>query len=116
MQLPAGLGEVRVVFVDYNGIPRGRSVMADHLPGVAARGVNFSSPTVDFNSVDAFPSGVAFDLASSDFWAKPDPATLVALPWRPGTGQMLADLVDARGGPWAGCPRTALRRVVERAE
>src|SRR5690348_13313406 len=70
-----GVREVRVIFLDYNGIARARSVAPGHLRRVLERGVNFSSPTVDFNSRDLFPPGAAFDLASSDVWARPDPAT-----------------------------------------
>src|SRR5579872_257184 len=110
-----GVREVRVVFLDYNGLPRARSVMIDRLPQAFERGINFSSPTVDFNSRDLFPPDAAFDLASPDFWARPDPATYVPSPDDADAGQMLADLVDAHGEPWPGCPRTALRRAIERA-
>jgi len=112
----AGITQVRVIFLDYNGLARARSVSLDSLAGALKKGVNFSSPTVDFNSRDLFPSGAAFNLASPDFWAKPDPSTYQAVPYAPGVGQMYADLVDAQGEPWAGCPRTALRRMVRRAE
>ena len=101
------------MFVDYNGLTRARSVSISALPEMLARGVNFSSPTVDFNSRDLFPPSPAFDLASPDFWARPDPATYRPVPWSTQTGQMLSDLVRADGTQWEGCPRTALRRVVE---
>src|SRR5579872_164605 len=110
-----GVREVRVVFLDYNGLPRARSVMIDRLPQAFERGINFSSPTVDFNSRDLFPPAAAFDLASPDFWAIPDPATYRPAPGETGVGQLLADLAGAGGAPWEGCPRTALRRAAERA-
>jgi glutamine synthetase len=111
----SGVRQVRVIFLDYNGIARARSVRLEHLGQALSCGVNFSSPTVDFNSRDQFPPHAAFDLASPDFWARPDPATYAPAPRAAGTGQMLADLVDAHGAPWSGCPRTALRRLRERA-
>ena len=107
--------QVHVIFLDYNGITRARSVPVQHLSAFLARGVNFSSPTVDFNSRDLFPPSAAFDLASPDFWALPDPRSYRESACRPDVGQMYADLVTAQGEPWEGCPRTALRRVVERA-
>lgn len=110
-----GIEQVRVIFLDYNGIARARSLMPDTLPGAFARGVNFSSPTVDFNSRDLFPPGAAFDLASPDIFARPDPSTYMTFPYEMGVAQMYADLVDARGEPWPGCPRTALRGLIERA-
>lgn len=110
-----GVERVRVCFVDYNGLVRARSVAVTQLESAFDRGINFSSPTVDFDSRDLFPPGAAFDLASPDFWAVPDPSTYRPAPGASGTGEMLADLVDAAGDAWSGCPRSALRRVVGRA-
>jgi glutamine synthetase len=110
-----GVEQVRVVFLDYNGIARARSLMPKSLPGAFRRGVNFSSPTVDFNSRDLFPPGAAFDLASPDIFARPDPATYAVVPYEPGVAWMYADLVDVHGESWSGCPRSALRRMVQRA-
>lgn len=110
-----GISEVRVAFLDYNGIARARSIPIDHFADTLERGINFSSPTVDFNSRDLFPPGAAFDLASPDFWARPDLSTFRSVPSSPRVGQVFADLVDARGDPWIGCPRTALHRMVDRA-
>jgi glutamine synthetase len=111
----AGVDALQIIFHDYNGIARARSVRLDQLPAVFDRGVNFSSPTLDFNSQDLFPRDAAFDLASPDVWAKPDPDTFWSAPVSPTTGHMYADLVDARGRPWEGCVRSALRRAVDRA-
>lgn len=110
-----GIEQIRVIFLDYNGIARARSLMPSGLPGAFARGVNFSSPTVDFNSRDLFPPGAAFDLASPDIFARPDPATYAAVPYRAGVAQMYAELVDAGGAPWPGCPRTSLGRLAAKA-
>src|SRR5947209_15451965 len=92
------VAQVWVVFLDYNGIARARSLAAGRLEHAFDRGVNFSSPTVDFDFRDLFPPGAAFDLASPDIWARPDPTTFISAPGRPDTGLMLADLVDAHGG------------------
>jgi len=105
----------RVIFLDYNGLARARNVSLNALPQAFERGVNFSSPTVDFNSRDAFPPEAAFDLASSDFWARPDPATCRPAAGADQTVDFLADLVQSDGKSWEGCPRTALRRVIEQA-
>ena len=105
----------RVIFLDYNGIARARSVPLDALPQAFERGVNFSSPTVDFNSRDAFPPEAAFDLASPDFWARPDPSTCRPAAGADQTVDLLADLVQSDGESWEGCPRTALRNAIEQA-
>jgi len=111
----SGVREIRVAFLDYNGIARARSVSVHGLEGALARGINFSSPTVDFNSRDDFPPSAAFDLASPDFWALPDLRSYRPISSSPGVGRMYANLVTASGSPWEGCPRTALARIVERA-
>jgi glutamine synthetase len=110
-----GVEQVRVTFLDYNGIARARSVMVSRLLTAMERGVNFSSPTVDFNSRDLFPPGAAFDLTGPDIFALPDPATYRPLPYAPGVALTYANLVDGHGEAWPGCPRTALSRQVERA-
>jgi glutamine synthetase len=106
---------VRIVFADYNGLLRGRSVSAGGLESALARGVNFSSPTVDFNSRDFFPEDAAFNPTSGDFWAVPDPATYRPVPGAESNVQMFAHLVDAGGDPWVGCPRTMLGRAIRKA-
>src|SRR5258707_1035952 len=42
----------------------------------------------------------------------PDPSTFVALPYAPGAGAMLADLVRPGGEPWDGCSRTFLKLAI----
>ncbi len=42
----------------------------------------------------------------------PDPSTYVALPYAPGAGAMLSDLVLPDGTPWDACPRTFLKRAI----
>jgi glutamine synthetase len=42
----------------------------------------------------------------------PDPATFVALPYAPGAGAMVADLVQPDGEPWGACARAYLRGAV----
>src|SRR3984893_10035277 len=42
----------------------------------------------------------------------PDPDTFVALPYAPGAGAMLADLVKTDGSPWEACPRTFLKQAL----
>jgi glutamine synthetase len=43
---------------------------------------------------------------------KPDPATFVTLPYAPGAGAMVADLVQPDAEPWDGCARTYLKQAI----
>jgi glutamine synthetase len=110
-----GVSWLRVQFVDYNGIARCRVIAADRLATVLLRGVNFSSSTIEFNTIDQFPPDATFTFASPDFWARPDPATYLRLPWQPDSARFWADLIDANGNIWPGDPRAALRRVEQHA-
>src|SRR6202522_2713111 len=42
----------------------------------------------------------------------PDPDTFVTLPYAPGAGAMLSDLVKTDGSPWEACPRTFLKEAI----
>ncbi|HLJ99601.1 MAG TPA: glutamine synthetase, partial [Streptosporangiaceae bacterium] len=42
----------------------------------------------------------------------PDPDTFVPLPYAPGAGVMLADLVKPDGSPWEACARTFLKQAI----
>ena len=52
--------------------------------------------------------------ALGDFHQRPDLSTLVAAPDRPGTANVICDIVDLDGNPVPVCPRSRLRSVVDR--
>lgn len=59
-------------------------------------------------------------IEESDMLLRPDPATYRMLPWlgdRHGqTARLLCDIATPDGEPFAGCPRSALKRVIADAE
>ena len=52
--------------------------------------------------------------ALGDFHQRPDLSTLVAAPDRPGTANVICDIVDLDGNPVPVCPRSKLRAITER--
>jgi glutamine synthetase len=52
--------------------------------------------------------------ALGDFHQRPDLTTLVAAPDRPGTANVLCDIVDLDGNSIPACPRSLLRGITER--
>lgn len=74
----------------------------------------------------AFSEGMGFDGSSikgfarideSDMIAKPDASTFVVLPWRPtekAVARMFCDILQPDGSPYAGDPRYALKRNLDR--
>src|SRR5258708_8307439 len=49
-----------------------------------------------------------------EFRLIPDPNTFVVLPYVPGSGSMMCDMILTNGKPWEACPRTFLKRMVAR--
>ena len=58
-------------------------------------------------------------IEESDMYLKPDLSTFQVLPWTYGgserVGRIICDIANPDGTPFAGCPRTALKRVIARA-
>jgi glutamine synthetase len=58
-------------------------------------------------------------IEESDMLLRPDPATFQILPWSyPSServGRMICDIVNPDGTPFAGCPRSTLKRTIARA-
>ena len=92
-------------FVDMHGKPSAKLVPTHHLDDLLSEGAGFAG----------FAAG---DLGQGpddpDVIAMPDPSTLTILPWRPTVARFACDL-KVEGEPWPYCPRTILRRALERA-
>jgi glutamine synthetase len=104
-----GVRVVRVSYPDLHGIARGKDIPIGAFPRIAHEGVAHCTAimTTDLrHNVVAGPENGFRDLV-----ARPDPSTLVRLPWNPLVAWSLADLEDVGGGPYAVDPRGALRRA-----
>src|SRR5687768_13524135 len=59
-------------------------------------------------------------IEESDMYLKPDLSTFQVLPWTYGgserVGRMICDIANPDGTPFAGCPRSALKRVIALAQ
>jgi len=58
-------------------------------------------------------------IEESDMYLRPDPSTFCIFPWAAPTGEsvarMICDIYTPDGMPFAGCPRTALKKVIAMA-
>jgi glutamine synthetase len=102
---------VRFLYADHGGIIRGKSVSVDRLTERITSGIGHTvammamSMLDDLRPVDGMgPVGEVRIVA--------DPATFVPLPYAPGAGAMLADLVRPDGQPWDACARTFLKQAI----
>jgi glutamine synthetase len=92
-------------FVDMHGKPSAKLVPAHHLDDLLTEGAGFAG----------FAAGdIGQGPHDPDMIAVPDPTTLTILPWRP-TVARLACNVTVEGEEWPFCPRTILRRALDRA-
>jgi glutamine synthetase len=103
---------IRIEFLDYAGITRGRTVRPAQLKSAMETGVNFSAAIMSFDTFDDYIPNPMYGPNDGDFFAIPDPNTFAILPYRKKTARMLCDLVDVNGDPWHGCPRSALKRLL----
>lgn len=100
---------VRLGFCDLLGTHKDIAVMADELSGAFENGVSF-----DAHAIRGFR-----DVARSDLFLFPEPATLTILPWRSGTGRVVrfyCDIKNPDGSPFMHDGRGLLKQVVRRCE
>ncbi len=92
-------------FVDMHGKPSAKLVPAHHLDDLLTEGAGFAG----------FAAGdIGQRPHDPDLIAIPDPRSLTILPWQPNVARFACD-VTVEGEPWPYCPRTILRRALERA-
>jgi glutamine synthetase len=107
-----GLDLVRFLYVDHGGVVRGKATSRSRLEERLATGIGLTVAMQAMSMLD--------ELAPVDGLGPvgevrlvPDTASFVALPWAPGAGAMVADLVRLDGQPWQACPRAFLKRAVD---
>ncbi len=100
---------MRLVFADIFGVSKNVSIPAERLEDALDGRITF-----DGGSIDGFVRGEELDMV-----LRPDPATFAIYPWRAAPegreGRLICDIAMPDGTPFEGCPRTTLRRAIERA-
>jgi glutamine synthetase len=92
-------------FVDMHGKPNAKLVPARLLDGLMEDGAGFAG----------FAAGdIGQQPHDPDLAAMPDVRSFTPLPWRPDVARLACD-VHVEGEEWPYCPRTILRRQLERA-
>jgi len=102
---------VRFLYADHGGVIRGKSAAVGFLPERIESGIGHTVAMMAMTMLDTLQP-VEGMTAVGEVRIKPDPSTLVALPYAPGAGAMLADLVRPDGEPWEACPRTFLKQAI----
>jgi len=96
-------------FTDVLGVQKIFSITPAELEEGMAEGMGF-----DGSSIEGFCR-----IEESDMIAMPDPATFRIIPWRPSdrpVARMICDIQNPDGTPYAGDPRYALKRMIEKID
>jgi glutamine synthetase len=97
-----GIRYFLVSYADLYGVSRAKLVPAQVIDEVAETGAAFAG----------FATWLDLTPADPDIFAKPDPNSLIQLPWKPEVGWLAADLwMDGR--PLAQAPRNVLKQQME---
>ncbi|TXH81929.1 MAG: glutamine synthetase [Rhizobium sp.] len=105
-----------VAMTDTNGLLRGQMVSVGSLKGIAKSGMGMSPVTLALDPTDVVLTIPGVSDGTSDFHDDPliiDPATVRTLPWSK-AGHDLLVLSNYSGGTSDLCPRSILKRVLER--
>jgi glutamine synthetase len=107
----ADLELVQFLYADHGGVIRGKSAAVGFLPERIESGIGHTVAMMAMTMLDTLQPVEGMSPVG-EVRIKPDPATFVALPYAPGVGAMLADLVRLDGEPWEACARTFLKRAI----
>ena len=102
---------VRFLYADHGGIIRGKAAGTARLRERMASGIGHTVAMMAMSMLDELQP-VAGMGPVGEVRIVPDPETFVTLPYAPGAGAMLADLVKPDGDPWEACPRTFLKQAL----
>jgi glutamine synthetase len=106
-----GIRLVRFLYADHGGIIRGKASGTDRLRERITSGIGHTVAMMAMSMLDQLQP-VAGMGPVGEIRIVPDPETFVILPYAPGAGAMLADLVRPDGTVWEACPRTFLKQAI----
>src|SRR5207302_3552060 len=113
------IDRVQVGGLDLDGVLRGKSVSREKFLSAAEDGFGFCDVLFGWDCADDLYDRGTFTgwhTGFPDLLARLDPETLRPLPWQPGDALCLADFHRNDGSPLPLCPRTLLKRIIQRAE
>jgi glutamine synthetase len=102
---------VRFLYADHGGIIRGKAAGTARLRERMASGIGHTVAMMAMSMLDELQPVDGMGPVG-EVRIVPDPETFVTLPYAPGAGAMLADLVKPDGDPWEACPRTFLKQAL----
>jgi glutamine synthetase len=110
----AKLQLVRFLYCGNDGVIRGKASHTRFLPSYLESGIGLTVAMQSFTMLDQLAAEGSFGPVG-EIRLVPDPATFAVLPYIPQSARLLCDMLTLEGEPWAACPRSFLKRMIERA-
>jgi glutamine synthetase len=105
---------VRFLYCGNDGVVRGKAAATRFLPSFLESGIGLTVAMQSFNMLDQLVAEGSFGPVG-EVRLVPDPTSFILLPYAPGSARMLCDMLTLDGQPWDACPRSFLRRMIDRA-
>jgi len=109
----ANLRLVRFLYCDNGGIIRGKATHTSKLHSRTHEGIGQTLAMQAFTGVESLATVEGMGPVG-EFRLIPDPNTFVILPYAPSSASMMCDMILNDGTPWQACPRTFLKRMIQR--
>jgi glutamine synthetase len=105
---------VRFEYCDVSGIARTKTVHVDQLEHKLLEGVSLTRAQMAIDLLEQLVPVEGMEPVG-EIRLVPDLDTFSVLPWSPGSASVLCDQLDHDRTDWGACPRSFLKRVLERA-
>lgn len=105
---------VRFLYCGNDSVIRGKACHTRFLNSYLRSGIGLTVAMQSFNMLDQLVPEGSFGPVG-EIRLVPDPETFAVLPYAPKSGRLLCDMVTLEGTPWDVCPRSFLKRMIERA-
>lgn len=110
----AGVRLVRFLYCDNGCTIRGKLVPIDRLPGRLDSGQGLTVAMQAMNMLDQLQPVEGMGPVG-EIRLVPDPDSFVVLPYAPNNAAMMCDMLTLDRKPWGACPRSFLKRMIDRA-
>ncbi len=115
-----GVETIRVLFADQHGVLRGKSIVAEALPGLFKSGMHIANTLLlkDTSHRTVFPvwagDSAGMPAGAGDILLMPDPSTFRPLPWTEASAWIFCTPVSKEGVPIPYAARSVLQTALER--
>ncbi len=109
----AGVQLVRFLYCGNDSVIRGKACHTRFLNSYLRSGIGLTVAMQSFNMLDQLVPEGSFGPVG-EIRLVPDPESFAVLPYMPKSARLLCDMLTLDGEPWDACPRSFLKRMIER--